>query len=379
MDSNSMMIEDEELEADSSIRDDIPFEPTKLQIASKVMLLDLLMRRIKSKALDLQPDFQRSMGVWSILKQSRLIESLLMRIPIPSFYFDASNEDHWLVVDGLQRLSTIRDFIDEKFALVNLEFLHDFEGLKFSQLPPTMQRRIEETEFVCYQIMPNTPSRVKFEIFRRINTGGNNLTPQEMRHALYVGPITDLLKEMVSLREFQEATSNGIPAQRMADRECALRYLAFLSINPAMYEKKDLDVFLCDYMKAFNESNKADTQRLNSTAELELFKEVMSTAFKIFGKLAFRKVIKIEGGRMPPISKALFEAWSVNLAKLKKAERTLLVARRDVLIRKFEKLLCEDAEFTQSITHSTGHVTIVRRRFTTIKTIMEEVLNATAS
>ena len=374
-----MAIESEELESDASIHDDIPFDPTKLQIVSKVMLLDLLMRRIRSEALELQPDFQRGMGVWSPLKQSRLIESLLMKIPIPSFYFDASNEDRWLVVDGLQRLSTIRNFMDGKFSLENLEFLHEFEGLSFSQLTPTMQRRIEETEFVCYQIMPNTPSRVKFEIFRRINTGGNNLTPQEMRHALYVGAVTDLLKDMVSSKEFLEATSSGIPSQRMADRECALRYLAFSSIDPTTYAKKDLDLFLCDFMKSFNEYCKANPDGGRSAKELALFRDVMSASSQLFGKFAFRKAVKLEGGRTPPISKALFEAWSVNLAKLDASERARLIVRRENLCSRFERLMREDELFMQSITHSTGHVVNVRRRFESIKRIIREELNGTAS
>lgn len=379
MEDADMAIESEELESDESIHDDIPFEPTKLQIVSKVMLLDLLMRRIKSEALELQPDFQRGMGVWSPLKQSRLIESLLMKIPIPSFYFDASNEDRWLVVDGLQRLSTIRNFIDGKFVLENLEFLHEFEGLTFSELTPTMQRRIEETEFVCYQIMPNTPSRVKFEIFRRINTGGNNLTAQEMRHALYVGAVTDLLKDMVSSREFLEATSSGIPSQRMADRECALRYLAFSSIDPATYAKKDLDLFLCDFMKSFNDSCKANPDGIRVARELALFKKVMLVAFQLFGKVAFRKAVRVEGGRTPPISKALFEAWSVNLAKLNDSERADLIARREDLSVRFERLMRTDELFMQSITHSTGHVTNVRRRFDSIRKIIRETLDVTSS
>ena len=96
----------------------------------------------------------------------------MLRIPIPAFYFDGTNEDKWLVVDGLQRLTAIRRFIIlEDLVLCDLEYLKEHEGKTFSQLSRPMQRAIEEANIVWYLIMPGTPKQVKFSLFRRINTG----------------------------------------------------------------------------------------------------------------------------------------------------------------------------------------------------------------
>jgi hypothetical protein len=112
-----------------------PFNPTLINITSKQMSLDTLIKRIREGEVNLSPDFQRA-EVWKPTARSRLIESLLIRIPLPAFYMDATNEDRWLVVDGLQRLSTLRDFvINNSLRLQELEFLIQFHGLRYKDLP----------------------------------------------------------------------------------------------------------------------------------------------------------------------------------------------------------------------------------------------------
>ena len=227
------ILEDESIDDDSSDSSviDEPFNPALIQVMHRSMVIDLLMRRIKTDAINLHPDFQRNEGVWSKVAKSRLIESLLIRIPIPAFYFDASDDERWLVIDGLQRLSTIRDFVSDKMHLTGLEFLHNLEGKTYSELSISLQRRIDETEVVCYVILPGTPPRVKFDIFRRINTGGEPLSPQEIRHALNAGICTELLKSLSESDAFKAATMNGIQRRRMADMECIMRYLTFRDMD----------------------------------------------------------------------------------------------------------------------------------------------------
>lgn len=154
-----------------------PFDPSKIRVETKNTQMDALIKRIKRDEVDLSPDFQRGTMVWTPQTQSRLIESMLIRIPLPAFYMDATDDDRWLVVDGLQRLNTIKQFVvTQEMCLTGLEFLTEYNGKYFGELPRSLQRRIEETDIVIYQIQPGTPHRVKFDIFRRIVSTGRNLT-----------------------------------------------------------------------------------------------------------------------------------------------------------------------------------------------------------
>src|SRR4029077_12590245 len=156
------------------------------------------------------------------------IESVLLRIPLPAFYFDGVDANKWAVIDGLQRLSTLEDFVTKKnFELQGLEYLNSAEGKSFEELPRGMQRDIEETQITLFIIRPETPPEVKFTIFYRINTGGLVLTAQEIRHALFQGDATKLLKTLADSDEFKAATDWGVSDSRMDARECVLRYLAF--------------------------------------------------------------------------------------------------------------------------------------------------------
>lgn len=356
---------------------DSPFDPRSVNIYAKSQVVNLLMRRIKTGALDLHPDFQRSAGVWTKIRKSRLIESLLIKIPIPSLYFDASDDSHWLVIDGLQRLSTIYEFVNDQFKLTNLEFLHELEGMTYSRLSTIYQMRIDEAEVTSYLVMPGTPLRVKFDIFRRINTGGVPLSQQEIRHALNMGPCTLLLQEMTESESFKEAVQGGISSMRMADRECALRYLAFSDETPEAYKKKDFNIFLCDYMEKFNVAHKGQTMDSpEMSIYLRRFSETMELAVALFDDKAFRFLDLTTKPVIKRINKALFEAWAVNLSKLDEISRDILLEKKECLIKSFANRLSEDMEFAKSVTQATGGVSAVHKRFSVIESIIGDVVYA---
>ncbi len=350
-----------------------PFDPAKIRIETKQLSLDTLLARMQNGEIVLQPDFQRQ-EVWKDKARSRLIESILIRIPLPAFYMDATDDDKWLVVDGQQRLSTLERFVlapeKERLHLQRLEFLNDFEGCTFEELPRAFQRRIRETNVTVYLIERGTPSAVKINIFKRINTGGLPLSPQEIRHALNGQPVAGMLKELAASVEFREATQQAVSSERMADREFVARFFAFLINPPEEYSEQEFDSFLSATMAAINKLTDEDRDRLKCR-----FRRAMRLCGEILGKTAFRKLYSLgPSERLRPVNKALFEAWSVNFDKLSDGEARTLKEREEDLRRRFVGLM-NTRSFEESISQATGDTIKVKRRFESIARIIRETLS----
>ncbi len=353
---------------------DKPFDPARIDVQTRVMTVDLLLARLRRGVLDLAPDFQRFAGIWSDEDQSRLIESLLLRIPLPTLYAAESGEESWAIVDGIQRLTTIARFVDpaivdaEPLKLHGLEYLRQYEGREYGELPGGLQTRIDETELIVHLIRAGTPEPVKFNIFARINTGGRPLTLQELRHALIPGKARDLLRELADGDAFRTATQHSVKPDRMADREMVLRFLAFRLNEPASYSRGDLDAFLRQAMRQLNTLPREEIARL-----VDEFRRSMNAAPFVFDEHAFRKRFKGQHGRLP-INKALFEAISVNLAKLTAAELATLVERKEMVQAGLMELM-DEGRFHQAISVGTGDVDKVRRRFAAVEALFRKVID----
>ena len=361
----------EEEEEDTGGRFEItqPFDPARIRVETKPMVIQLLMDRIRNKEIDLTPGFQRKGGIWSQKAKSQLIESLLIRIPLPAFYMDGSDESKWLVVDGLQRLSTLKSFVIERaLQLKGLEFLNECEGKRFDQLARNLQRRILETQVTVFLIQENTPPEVKFNIFKRINTGGLPLSSQEIRHALNQGKACTLLQNLSLSEEFRTATNNGIRDNRMGDRECILRLLAFMRTSYRDYKAPNIDAFLNQCMRELNQVSDSELQSLD-----ERFRRAMVDCYRIFGDRAFRKQ-KRASPRRYPINRALFEVWAANVESLSPDRVDELQERNRDLQNRFLSLL-DDESFAAAISFGTGDPQKVRLRFSKIEEIIRGTLN----
>lgn len=360
-------VEPEEIGADESITE--PFDPTLIRVANKPITIDLLVSRLKEGEINLSPDFQRKGGIWTEGAQSRLIESILIRIPLPAFYMDATDDEEWVVVDGLQRLTTLKRFvIQNDLRLSNLEFLTTLNGKKYRELSRSFQRRIGETQVTVYLIEPGTPSEVKFNIFKRINTGGLPLSSQEIRHALNQGTVTTFLRELASSNEFRTATSCSIRDDRMADREFVLRFLAFILVPYHHYKSKDFDSFLNDRMAEINRLQQPVLQNLRHQ-----FLRAMRAAHRVFGNDAFRKRYSADAPRSL-INKALFEAWAVNLSRLDDDDLKRVIERKQQVRERFIEVMSKDRDFDSAISQGTGDIRKVRLRFQIIEGLLQETL-----
>lgn len=361
--------EEENEEEQEDEKQNLVYDPTKININTREPTIEQLLRRIDEKALDLAPDFQREANLWKDDVKSRLIESIIIRIPLPAFYMDATNEESWLVVDGLQRLSALRQFVsdksDRRLKLIGLEYLKEFEGKTYDELERKYQRRIEETQVTVYLIEKGTPFEVKYNIFKRINTGGERLVPQEIRHALNPGPALKLLAELAKSYEFTNLVKLGTQRiKRMDDREFILGSLAVMLTSYRDYEKKGREEFLDYAMKTINDLSGEKLKEIENK-----FKRATNVCGAIFGDEAFRKPRK---NKKNPVNKALFEAWTFNISQLNDEQIERLKLKKEKLIEKFAQYADSDSDFFKSISQASQKI---EYRFTTIEKIIEEVLN----
>lgn len=356
------------LDVDDSERK--PFlDSSKIAIVPKTLSVEAIVKKISYKEINLDTEFQRKRSLWGNDIKSQLIESFMVQLPIPPMYFDGKNADNWLVIDGLQRLCTLKEFIlDQEMILSDMEYLPDYNGCKFNDLPRIYQRRIEEAQIAFYLILPGTPTDVKYSLFKRINTPGLRLEPQEIRHALYQGRATKFLQELAENEIFKKATDGDVPSERMQDREIVLRYFAIKYLGEEVYKKHTLDGYLGEAMDFLNKQQDDGFYENNRI----LFFEALECCYQIFGKLAFRRIAKAKPHDKKPFNSALFESWMDAISDLNDEQRKVLISQKEELIERYIDELDKRSTFNADI--SSGKYRSFVRRNNTVKEIVEEVL-----
>jgi hypothetical protein len=309
-----------------------------------------VVRRIRDDRFIMDPDFQRDF-IWDLDKQSKLIESMLLRIPLPVFYLAEREDGKTIVVDGLQRLSTFSRYLADEFPLRPLELAPELKGQKFSQLAPKLRNRLEDAQLILYVIDPKVPEQAKLDIFDRVN-GGVPLTRQQMRNSLYNGVATKWLKSAVNSHEFALATARSLDWRTMRDRECVNRFAAFSLLGVKAYTRADMDAFLAAALKELNRAPD-EVGRLD-----RMFRASMSNNYAIFKAHAFRKHTSLTD-RRSVINVALFDVFSVLLARVSEKE----VAEHLGDIRGAFYELMRDSQFIDSISQSTNSTSKVQTRF----------------
>jgi uncharacterized protein with ParB-like and HNH nuclease domain len=317
-------------------------------------------RKLDRGMLIIDPEFQRNL-VWQPEQKSQFIESLLVNIPLPPLYVNQRSDGKYIVVDGLQRTTTLIDFVKDRFVLSDLKLLKNLNGHKFSTLQSQEQARIEDRKLLIYVIKPSVPLPMVYDIFHRINTGGTQLTRQEIRNCFYIGKATHLLKELSEKDYFRRAIDNGISPKRMKDREAILRYLAFKIQDYKVDYKNDMDAFLSEAMKKINQMNLEEIESLRID-----FERVMKRTYEFFGKNNFRLPTSSGRGR---INIALMEA--VSYFFLKKSDQ-FLDKHEQIIKMNFQHLL-ENVEFTNTVRFATGDKRRVIERFELAQRILGDV------
>ncbi|MTE14130.1 DUF262 domain-containing protein [Nocardia sp. CT2-14] len=347
-----------------------PWDPDQIRISTRTFSLRNVLDMIDDGDLELAPDFQRN-RVWKGRQKSRLIESLLLQIPLPAFYFAEDRGGMFRVVDGLQRLSTVHEYVQGRFALDDLEYLDAELGKGFRDLDAPLRRRLHNAQIVVHVIEPSTPNRVKYDIFKRINTGGEPLNAMEIRHCMSSARSRDLLKRCVSADVFQAATAGVLRDHvRMNDREAVLRFLAFYSLP-------DLQEY--DAYSSLENLLDATTERIDDPRQVSdeqlaswyaAFERGMANARIIFGDYAFRRW-PAGSNRRSPINRALLESWGVVLAAYRPET---LVPARERIVAEARKAMAKNSDYIAAISSSTADPKRVRIRFEVARRIVEDAV-----
>ena len=321
-------------------------------------------RRIEQGSYVMNPDFQRDF-IWGEKKQSKLIESVIMRIPLPVFYMAEDDEGRTVVVDGLQRLFTFQRFLkdDLKLQLPDREKLN---GKKFSDLEPRLKNRIEDFNLTFYTIDSKVPEQARLDIFERVN-GGVALTRQQMRNCLFMGKATSFLREEARTGVFLKATGYSLNSKTMRDREFVNRFCAF-QLLPVDFYRGDMDVFLAECLRKMNKMDEHELSDLSSE-----FRRGLANNFELFGRHAFRKHDpNLTYQKRSVLNASFWDVMSTGLSNYTEEQ----VQEHAEPIRQAVYELLGESDFQDAITYSPNSTRKVKLRFEKTRPAIEEILGA---
>lgn len=338
-----------------------------IMVRSEARTISDVFSRIERGRYVLDPDFQRDF-VWGTKKQSKLIESCVMRIPLPVFYVAEGEDGRITVVDGLQRLSTFSRFLKDDLALTGLGDDHPLRGKTFSQLPLHLKERVEDTQLTLYILDKSAPQRAQLDIFERVN-GGAELSRQQMRNAIYNGPGTRWLRKMSRSAAFSRATGSSLNTKIMRDREAVNRFAGFHVLGWTSYRRGDMDEFLSRTIERLNRTDKDSLVAFGRE-----FTGSMDRNFALFGRHSFRKSLWAVESRVQrtAVNIALFDVLSWALARVSGAA----IENDGSKIAACIRVLMNNSQFDHAISYSTNSTAQVRSRFKMAADALSEWIDA---
>jgi len=317
-----------------------------------------LHRRFKRGDIILKPFYQRG-EVWVRAKKSKLVESVLRSIPIPSIYFAETEGDKWEVVDGQQRLNAFFDYLQDEYSLMGLPVLTNLNNKCFSEIG-NYQRKIEDYQLHIFIIKKESHPDIRFDIFERINEGATQLNAQEIRNSIYRGNRIDFLKELATNSNFRRVTKGKIQTNRLKDEEAVLRFLAFYCRGYKEY-RGNLNAFLNGVLDDF-EYFIRDKNFIKN-----VFSETMACIDSVFGEQAFMK----RDMQRKKMNISLFDIISYSFAK---SDKKIIKNNKILLVKALENLIENDLEFNKAITSNTLTKSNVEYRFETWLATLNNIL-----
>lgn len=349
------IIETDDQTAGEDAKDDgsiYPYDPAyeNIEIGEDPFSVFEYLRQLDKGKITIQPDFQRNQ-VWSNKQKSRFIESIILNFPLPPIYLNETKHSIYIVIDGLQRTTALKQFYNGEFALTGLEALPKYNTKKFKDLPETLQSKIEDKKLTVFVLKPSTPMVVIYDLFNRINTGGTQLNRQEVRNCIFIGKSTQLLKELSEQGYFKQAINWGVKDTRMKDREVVLRYIAFRWFDYENLYAGDMSDFVEAGMKRINKMEDSEIYLVKDD-----FQRVMEWSFSIWGIRNFRIPTEQTRGT---INTAIFETVCNYLSH----QNDDFLARNKKTIEDNYEFLIKEETYYDAVTKSTGNKVKVFDRF----------------
>lgn len=318
---------------------------------------------VKHESIDIAPHYQRR-DRWTHEKQSALIESFLLNVPVPPVYLSEDDYGTYTVIDGKQRITAIYEFLSGKFKLKDLKEIPELNDYSFDALPVELKRALSIRPFIrVITLLKQSDSELKYEVFLRLNTGGEKLKAQEIRNVAYSGPLNDLLFELSDnqflKRKMKITSKKSTPYRNMDDLEMVLRFLTMFH----RWEKfgKKISVGMDDFM--------ADNKDSDVVKYKSLFNRAISACEKIWGECAFEK--PHNGGWREQLIAPLYDAQMVSVSLLDDARINILSQNSKAVIAATAKLYAEDKEFLKAVSQSTGDTLAIKNRIS----ILHNMLN----
>jgi hypothetical protein len=308
--------------------------------------IQALLAEIASGQLIVSPKFQRD-KVWGSDRQAKLIESLLLNIPIPMLYFAEDDDGTRVVVDGQQRLKAVAEFHAGKYALKRLDVLPKLNGKRWNDLTPKQMQTIVQSVFRCVVISADSPASLRFEMFERLSTGGMPLNEQELRNCVFRGAFNDLLHELVRTTPWLSAVGKPSPELRMRHEELALRFFALRNAIPNY--RPPLKPILNEFMRSHRNAGEPEI-----LAFAAVFERALTNCLAVFDAHCFRRVVQAKGRPErweSNLNRAIFDVQMLCLADLP----TQLVRDKAAVIDDvFRRLSLTNPDFQTAISTATS-------------------------
>ena len=357
-------------ESEDVLGEEIPKEKRVLRTQAYDKSVYDLVSMIDNEDICLDPHYQRSY-IWDNKKASLLVESILLNVPIPVIYVEEDEDSKWNVVDGLQRLNSLRRFFSNEFKLTGLEVLSELNRLQYSTLPSKAQRILRNGILRIIVILQESHPEIKYDIFLRLNRGSVRLNEQELRNCLYRGSLNNFLKDLRDVERFRTILGLDKPHPRFVDAELALRAIALADqFDPTTGSVKSYAGKMKGFLNSYMEENKhADVSKLEKLRQL--FLKNLDCSIEVFGNKVFRKIDPATGGAERQINRAVYDVVMVGFTHYSVDD---VKTRKQAIYDGFVSLLSSDKDFSDALTFGTSDKAKVEYRLNKWAKSLESIM-----